>query len=66
MAHLDLTIECRTSGAIRVAKIIYYAARPFTGNELAGKIAWRVAWRLVKWRVGGGEWRRLSPPEASA
>lgn len=61
----DVTIEIRTRGAILAAKAVYYAARPFAGAELASALAWRTAWRLVKWRIGGGKWRRGGLAEAS-
>ena len=58
MADVDTTVEIRTRGAVIAAKAVYYVTRPFTGASIASELASRVAWRLVKWRIGKGPWQR--------
>lgn len=60
MAHVDLKLEYRTRLSIAAAKAAFYVTAPLAGAEIASAIAWRVAWRLTRWRIGGGAWQRLS------
>lgn len=55
-------VEARTTAAIRVAWLAYWLVRPL-GEQRALDAAWWFGWRLARYRIEGGPWRRFAFPE---
>lgn len=59
MARCDVSVEVDGARALRIARLAFYLW-PLIGQRRAVRLANYIAFRLARYRINGGAWRRFA------